>query len=409
MKLSFSFEATDEHGQTQSGQLAAPDRQAAEAQLQARGWTVRSIETALATQPKGQSPLTEREVVGLLEQLRTLTQAGVPLPSGLRAASAELESAPIRAACADLARHLDQGRSLDAALLAEADRFPAHLRGLVHAGARSGRLADVLGEVVQASNLGHELRGRIWAALAYPAVVLVIVIILTGVICHLSSQIIDGIALDFASFNPQRPDTTSTTAALLALTQFIAAYDAYLVVGFVGVVLLGWLGARLLVKPAVRRRLLGSLPLVGPLSRFVALAEFCHLTALLVDAATPLPEAIDLAGSSVGDAALAEDCRATAAAVAAGEPFSQALQVWSGLPAGLGQLLAWGEAQQSVGEALRFAGDMFEARAESQATFTRQVLSGSLLLLIVWFLGFAIATIYLPITLAIRSLSVLAG
>ena len=409
MNLHFDFEATDEQAQTQSGQITAPDRLTAERQLQNRGWTVVTIEAAITAQPAGNSPLTEREMIGLLEQLQTLTRAGVPLPSGLRAASDELESAPLRATFADLARHLDQGQSLDAALLAEADRFPAHLQGLVHAGTRSGRLADVLAEVVQASNLGHELRGRVWAALAYPAVVLLVVIGLTGVICHLSSQISDGLVQGFRDFGIPDSQTTTTARAVVALNQFIAANDIWLLVGFVLTGALGWLSARFLVKPAVRRRFLRSLPLVGPLSRFVALAEFCHLSALLIDAATPLPEAIELAGSSVGDAALAEDCRATASAVAAGEPFSHAMRAWSGLPAGLGQLLAWGEAQQSVAAALRFAGDMFEARAEAQATFARQVLSGSLLLLILWFLGFAIAAIYLPVTLAIQTISKLSG
>ena len=408
MNLHFDFEATDESGLIQLGQVVAADRQSAEAQLQARGWTVLRVEAAITAPPTGNAPLTEREIISLLEQLQTLTQAGVPLPSGLRAASGELESAPLRATFADLARHLDQGRNLDAALLAEADRFPAHLQGLVRAGARSGRLADVLGEVVQASNLGYELRGRIWAALAYPAVVLFIIIGLTGVICHISSQMIESLlSKDFGMNYP--PLSLFSAGATFALSQFIAANDIWLLIGFVLTGLVGWLGSKYLVKPAARRRFLGSLPLVGPLARFVALAEFCHLTALLVDANTPLPEAIDLAGSSVGDAALAEDCRATAQAVSAGEPFSSALQVWSGLPAGLGQLLAWGESQQSIGPALRFAGDMFEARAESQATFARQVLRASLLLLIIWFIGFALASIYLPITMAIQTLKALAG
>ena len=406
MKISFLIEATDEVGRVRSERIVARDRDAAADQVRARGWTLLALEPELATRRAGNSPLSEREVVGLLEHLQAITRAGLPLPDGLRAASREVESRNLRVALTDLAGHLDAGRGLDAALLAEADRFPAHLQALVRAGARSNRLAEVLAEMVQASNLGHDLRQRIGMVVAYPALVCLIVLGLTGVICHLSSQMIEGYG--FENFGSSNPPNTGMNA-VLALTQFIAAYDAWLILGLVLGAGLGWLIWRFAVGPVLRQRFYGALPLLGPLSRFVALAEFCHLAALLVDAETPLPEAIDLAGASVGDAALAEDCRLTVAAVGAGEPLSVALRNWTGLPAGLGQLLAWGESRQSLGPALRFAGDMFEARAESQATFARQVLSGCLLLLIVWMIGFAIASIFLPISLAIRSISVLAG
>ena len=400
----FRYKAIDAQGRNHQGTLDAPDQAEARTQLWNRGLTPMTLEPAVARRTTG---LSEREVTELLDQLLALTRAGSPLPGGLRAASAELESAPLRATFVRLADHLDQGRGLDAALLDEAGQFPAHLQGLILAGARTGRLGDVLGEVVQGSNLGHELRGRVRASLAYPSLVLAVVVALSVFICHISYRISSELSDDFLrDFGVQR---LTSTLVIYSITSFVTHYDVWAPPSLAVVGGLGWLLWRSLLSPARRRRILESVPLYGPLLRFVALAEFCHLTALLVEADIPLPEALNLAGGSVRDPALADTCQRIAASVADGESLTASLRGWTGLPASLGQLLAWGEDNQELAGALRFAGDMFETRAEAQATFASQVVGAVMLIFILWWVGFAIAAIYLPITSSIQLLGKLAG
>ncbi len=366
-----------------------------------------------ASDPKSRvrtSPLSEREVTEFLEQLHAMTRSGLPLPSGLRAASSELETAELRAAFAHLADHLEGGASLDSALVAEANRFPAHLRGLVIAGVKTGRLTDVLGELVESGNLGHELRRKVWASAAYPLMILIVVIGLVFAICHLSAQAAVGVSVQSMLLDFGMPSRAAPQAvAVQAITRFIADHTVVILTGLVGSILVGYLAWRFALMPPARQRFLESIPWIGPMIRFASLAEFCHLAALLIEAETPLPEALDLAGASVRDPALAESCGRMARSVAEGRSLTSALQLWGDLPAGLGQLLAWGEEGQNLGEALRFAADMFETRAEAQATFAGQVLGASLLILILWWIGFAIAAIYLPIVDAIGGIGRLAG
>ena len=305
---------------------------------------------------KATSPLSERDVTELLEQLHAMTRSGLPLPSGLRAASSELESPKLRETFADLADHLEGGGGLDSGLVAEANRFPAHLRGLVLAGARTGRLADVLGEMVQSGNLGQELRRKVWASVAYPLVILGMVVALVFVICHLATQVQTGLTFDQLArdFGVERNPWT-TSSSVTGITGFIAENDVALLAGLGISILIGYLTWRACSPPA-RQRFLESIPLIGPMIRFAGLAEFCHLAALLVEAETPLPEALNLAGASVRDPALAEACGRMASSVEGGQTLTASLRLWTGLPAGLGQLLAWGEDQQQLDQALRFAG-----------------------------------------------------
>lgn len=398
----FRFQATDARGGPVAGEVKAFDRAGAEDQLAGRGLTVVALEPAVLVPRREASPLSVRDVTALLEQLQGLAAAGLPLPAGLRAAAAELEASPLRAALERLADHLDAGRPLDAALIAESNRFPAHLRGLVRAGARTGRLADVLAEVVHGSSLGAELRRRVGAALAYPALVLVVVMALTVFISHVAVRVVEGVNMGQGTGDRK---TSVSVAAIFAIVRFVATYDGAIVLGLAAIAALGWAAWRFALAPATRWLLLERIPLIGPLLRFVSLAEFCHLAALLVEAETPLPEALDLAGASVRDPALGQACALVAAHVAAGQSFAAALRTWTTLPPGLGQLLAWGEDGSGLATSLRYAGDLLETRAEAQANHASQILGSLLLLLLFWWLGFAIATLYLPLNYAFQMLS----
>ncbi len=276
----FEFEATDAQGQSHSGTLDAAELDQAMTQLWNRGLTPVSLQVASRRSGSGTSPLSERDVAELLDQLLALTRAGLPLPAGLRAASAELESFPLRRAFDRLANQLDAGIGLDSALVAEAGQFPAHLRGLVLAGARTGRLADVLGEVIQASNLGRELRGKVWATLAYPALIL-------G----------SGARLDPVHLPPVEPDHGRSGGGFrrspglyheqvdqqdrIHLCNYVGSSRPTTSAVLPGLALVGQsrlpvLAVRVL-RPRGGKRSLEAVPLYGPLLRFVALAEFCHL------------------------------------------------------------------------------------------------------------------------------------
>ncbi len=130
---------------------------------------------------------------------------------------------------------------------------------------------------------------------------------------------------------------------------------------------------------------------------------------MLIEAETPLPLAFELAGSSVGDAEVAEACDRMGRAVEGGEPLSTAIRLWESIPAGLGQLFRWSEDRRNLPGALHLAGDMFESRARSQSSYASNVLATFLLLLILWWIGFAIATLYLPLFTMINLISRLSG
>jgi type II secretory pathway component PulF len=353
--------------------------------------SIRDEETSTdAGPPKATRVATAAESAEFAGHLAALTRTGLPLPSGLRSLAAELPSRRLRGAMIAMAAGIERGESVDAALDDVSARFPAALRGLLLAGARSGKLADVLGQYVRYANIGASLRRRFWLAMAYPGFLL---IALAGLYVFVCLSIVDAFRFILKDFGVEVPALTMVLFWMADITrdrgvEILTIAAAFGVIGFAV-----W---RFGMGPAERRMIVTGVPLFGPLLRWSSLAEFCHLTALLVESEMPLPEALELAGQGVGDAELARAGKGLRAAVEDGWTMTDALATWPHCPPGLVEVLADSEGRGDLAPALHLAGEMFEARALTQGGFLSTFFAALTLLIIVWGGGFIVTALYLP-------------
>jgi type IV pilus assembly protein PilC len=402
----YLYKATDAGGKWLTGEIHGATREQAEARLLEQGLLVESLHEAEVLTSRWVSTGSRADLVELVEQLASLTRSGLPLPSGLRAAGQEVTSPSLRSTFFEIANLVESGKKLDEALARSRRRFPEDLRNLIAAGSRSGRLAEMLSEYVRSANLGSELRRMFVLRLAYPALGLVFVMVLVGFLCSQSTKAVASLVGTMKDYGLQQP---TMVQGIAAMASFINDHHLEIVIVLTSIPVIAWATLRFAFGPARRRRILCSIPVVGPVLRFTSLTEFCHLLAMLIEAETPLPLAFELAGSSVRDADVAEACSLMGQAVEEGEPLSTAMGRWASIPAGLGQLFRWSEDRQSLPGALHLAGDMFESRARTQSSYASNVLATFLLLLILWWIGFAIAAIYMPLFSLINMVSRLAG
>ena len=123
----------------------------------------------------------------------------------MRALAEEIARPQLARVLRNLAARLERGEKLEAAIAAQGSRLPAHLRGLIVAGVRSGRLPIVLDQFAALARRQQDLRRRVLLALAYPAVLLGIMAALM-VFCHL--LLIQQFVQIFRDFNTRLPDLT---------------------------------------------------------------------------------------------------------------------------------------------------------------------------------------------------------
>lgn len=242
-----------------------------------------------------------------------------------------------------------------------------------------------------------ELKRKLWLTLAYPALTVVVTLLLLSGVCAILVGQFELIYKDFGVPLPR------LTVALIFLSHSMN-HALNPLAGVLAAVFCAWLACRVFLTRAQRRGFACSIPLLGAVWRSMSLAEFCHLLALLVEGRLPLGEALKLTGQGVEDASIDRDCKVMAGRIEAGESLAQAMASRPRFPIGLARLLRWGENQKSVPEVLHMAGSIFEARARSQSTFVGVALN-FLCVIMVFCMILIVPALFMPLITLISRLS----
>ena len=313
-------------------------------------------------------PLRHDEVTRLGEHLAGLSASGLPLGPGLRAAAAEMPRGRLRSAFLALAESFDQGASVEEAIELQRGRLPEHLRALVAAGSKSGEVSQVLGQYVGFMNAGQEIRRGLWVSLAYPVMALMMALFIMSLVAWL---VVGAFATIFQDFGIPLPAIT------IVLLKIASVFEAgfFPLLTFMGLAAGLWLLGRLTLRASLRRSLFGGIPVIGLVARNTSLAEFCHLLSLLLESRLPMPEAVRLTGEGVGDVGIDRACRYLRRDVEGGLSLSAAVARQPLFPRGLPRLIHWAEQNQSLAKALSMVGEIYAARARSQARFAGTLLT----------------------------------
>jgi type II secretory pathway component PulF len=338
--------------------------------------------------------LSGAEALELSAQLAGLARAGLPLAPSLAALADELPRGRLRRSMRDLALSLESGQPLGKAVEGQERRLPPHLRGLMLAGIRSGRLGEVLGEFSGFATLGVELRRRLWLNLAYPVLTLLLTL---SVFAFVGIAVLPQFQTMFGKFGMKLP---RVTLLILEFTSGTAAiWPAF--AAMAGALVVGGLAAHLFLPPAIARSLAGRVPLLGGVWRWTSLAEFSHLLALLLEHRLPMPEALRLAGEGVQDARIEVAARHMAEDVEEGQTLAGATARRREFPPRLPRLLRWGENQGTLPEVLHMAGEMFAARASAHASFASTAVSMACFLMVLTGVALIVSGLLLPVVIII--------
>jgi general secretion pathway protein F len=316
----------------------------------------------------GSRALSLQDLIALNDELAALMRAGVPLERTLGDMGRDLPGRLGRAT-AQLAERIDRGASLPQALEAMPDAFPKVYRAAVEAGLRSGDLPAVLESLSVVTRRISELRRALALAALYP---LIVVLIAVGLFEFLVIKVLPTFLGAFESHSPQWLKQMTT------LGDGIKAWGPILTNFLILAVFAWWFLLR-------RSPLRGSrLPWLRGMFDDGRLAVFCELLALLVERATPLPEALCLAADATGNAPLSQAAAKLAEQLRAAQRPGESdpsvdprpLAARSALgPAGLPPFLLWligaGARQQTLVSFLQHTAEMYRRRALRRSDWLR--------------------------------------
>ncbi len=392
----YRYTATDTNGKQVAGQVDASSSDRARAELERDGLTVRELspidEGATAENQVALSPEEAEQVVGHVAQL---SAADLPLAEGLHAAAQESDNPRVAAALHSIAEQTLQGHSLEEVLASTENMFPPHIAGLVLAAARTGELGDVLSELVEHQRAARALRWSILAAFAYPLLVTCLAVVVLLLIIGFVVGIYDQMMKEFALELP----------LMTRVLFWWRSTGVWLVGGLVAAAILAGVIARITMGRAGWLRLMATVPIVGPLCHWPAMAEWAGLMSVLIKHQIPLSQALRLASGGVGNANIEQLSLRLADSAAQGQTVSQVMSTEPQFPGSLIPLIRWGEESGMLADAFATGREMFEQRTRARAQLIQSTLPPVLFVAIGCSVLFVAGALFVPLGGLIHSLN----
>jgi type II secretory pathway component PulF len=401
--IQFRYIAKDAHGTRHEGEMSADSEDAAREQLRRRGLQAVDIDVVEKQRERPASRLRPKEAEDVVITVAELSNSELPLADGLRAAAAEATSSRVARALRQIAADVEQGFALESVMTKRSDFLPPHVRGLVAAAAKSGRLGLALDDLVEHHRSAREVWSQVLGAIAYPLLVLGMTLF---VLAFLPIFIIPEFKKMFSEFGLELPAITTAVIrfsdAILWLGHGSGVWIG-LVFGAFFLVMIA-LGSFGLGTPAMRRFAI-TMPMVGPIWQWSGAAAFSRLLATMLEYDIPLPDALRLARDGVRDPEVRQVATQFAQGVENGSTLSDLMTETNRLPASITPFVRWGERTGKLPDALHSVADMLLLRVRMRTLLLRSVAPPVMFIIVGLLVGFMIVSLFLPLVSLIQGLS----
>lgn len=398
----FRYRALQADGTLAEGHIEAPGRQEAYRQLEGRG--LKPVHLGDEAQEQAEAKrefrlprwragrVSSSALENFTRQLSSLLAAGVPLSRALKIVCKEASSPAAGRKWKEIHDLVVDGASLADAMGQSPETFPRVYVAMTQAGETGGFLDVVLSQIAEFQAREKELRSKVFAALIYPAVLMVLA---TAVLIFLLVFFIPRFQMIFAGFG----------AALPALTRFIVTIsDALARYGFFVAVALGvtlLLLHKWLKTDRGRRaweRLVLRIPVLGPLTARFAMARFCRMLGTLVGAGVPLINALAVARRSIGNQTLVDAMTASIDRVKQGDSLAVSLSDCEMLfPGSVLEMISVAEETGRLNHELVRLAEVTEAELDRRLRTAVALAEPLMLFLMAGFIGIIFVGMVIPI------------
>ena len=278
--------------------VQAPDAAAARVEMERRGghvFEVRREGFSFASRRRRRGRVKMRDFIIFNQELIALLKAGLPVVHSLELLMERQESATLRRVLLEVRERVNAGAAISDAFAEQADLFPRLYWTSLKAGEKSGEIESVLRRYVKYQKTVMSLSRKVIATLVYPAILIVISIVLIAI---LMTVVIPRFQEFFSDFQAQLP---LLTVVVMNTAKFLRANIAFF---FAGAAALLFFGSRFLKSPRGAEwgdAVILRIPVVGGIFRRFAITQFTRSLATLLGGGTPLVPALENAAAAVGN------------------------------------------------------------------------------------------------------------
>ncbi len=391
----FAYQARDASGRLVRGIELADSEEALDSVLSSSNLCL--IEARVQRARRGGRVRAE-VLVDFCYHLRSVVEGGIPLIEGLQDFCDDT-SHPLNSVMVDVSRKIRNGSQLSEAMAEYPGHFPELMRALIRAGEETGRLDQILRDLVSYLEWRNELAHQIKSALAYPAVVvggiLVLCVILLTYVLPNFMQI----------FNELDVELPLATVVLLAISDFLRTRGVLLLCALAA----GAAGFRILVRTdsgrSLYHALLLRLPLFGNLITMLEMSRFAHNLSILYASGIPIVRAIDLIENIVQNFSIRESLASAQEDIKRGGSLTGALERERWMPTLVTRMLRIGEQTGELDRSLERVSAYYDRELPRVIKKTLAVFNTSSVVCLGGVIGTMALAIFVPVYKMLSSLN----
>lgn len=381
----------------QVGSVEAGSRDAAAAVLTSHDLFVLSL---VAEAPPGAldrvssffNRVRQKDLVIFARQLSTLLEARLPLNDALKILHQQTENAALKEAVFQASEDIDAGLSFSQALERQSKVFPPYYTEMVRAAEVTGNLNEVAAFLADYTEKEGVLAGKISSALIYPAVVLMLFVVVAFI---LLTFVYPSLGSVFAQNGVVLPWYTQV---LLSTGLFLEKWWPAVIIAIIAVAALGVNYAESNEGQAVLDEMKIRAPIAKNIFVPVVLARFGNAAALLVHGGIPIAQSLEILSHMLGNSLYQDVTHSIADDVRQGSLLSQSIAKYPGyFPPLVSQMVAVGETTGKVEDMFARVSAIYTREADQTANNLVDLIQPAMMVGMGLMVGLLFASVLIPI------------
>ncbi len=389
----FAYSGRSRTGQTVAGERIAETMEAAVSALrreQIQVTQIKPLKQKAAPKVKEKGP-SAKDLAVFTRQFSVMIGAGLPLVQCLEILGTQAEDKNFGQIILATRADVENGMSLADAMAKHPKAFDDLFTNMIAAGEAGGILDTILQRLATYIEKAVKLKSQVKSAMIYPAAVVVIASVVVGVILW---KVIPTFASLFAGLGADLP---LPTRVVMAASDVIVRYGAFMIVGLVG---LGFAFRSYYGTSNGRRVVDGivlKLPVLGLLMRKIAVARFCRTLSTLLASGVSILEALDITAKTAGNAVVEEAIFSTRKSIEGGESIAAPLAQTAVFPPMVVQMISVGEATGALDTMLGKIADFYEEEVDVAVAGLLTLLEPIMIAFLGGVVGGIVIAMYMPI------------
>lgn len=395
----FQYQALDLKGDAKKGTIDADTARDAREKLRRRELRVTDMRQLQAGPGKREKQselklvrkVKLRDLAMLTRQLSTLLRSGVHLSESLQVLVDQIQDRRTELILRAVREKVVSGAGLAEALSFHPTHFSDLYVNMVRAGEASGNLDAVLHRLADYLQAQASLRGKVSAALTYPAVM---VLVGLAVVIFLMSYVVPRITSILEDRGEVLP---APTVILMAVSYFFKNYWWLALIVLLGVMI----GVRMFHATQKGRytidRTMLSMPILGTLFKKQAIARFSITLSTLLKSGLPALESLNIVSRVANNAVLSQVIEQVAERIVEGADIATPLRRSKIFPPMVAYMVAVGEQSGELEVILDRISEAYEEEIDLAIQRMTSLIEPIIIVFLAAIVGFIIMAVLLPL------------